>query len=340
MLDWLVKGMCETKAYACYYNDKNVRLHSSSGAVFTALAELVIQNHGVVYGVAMAEDCYSAEFISVEDIESLSKLRGSKYVQAKVGNSFKKVKEDLLSNKTVLFTGTACQINGLLKFLGKEYENLICVDVVCHGVPSPDLWQAYAKFMEQTNNSKLKNFYFRAKDYGWSNFGIKGIFNKNSLQEEKEVYVSKKQDPYMQMFLRDYCLRPSCYECIVKTQKMSDITIADFWGIYNVAPELDDEIGTSLLIIRTPKGKHVFERICDKLNFKEVDYYVAVKANPAEFKSSTKPKQREVFFTDLQNLSFEEMCNKYAKPKKTSLVEKVVAKLKTVIKTMLRFIRK
>ena len=132
------------KAYACYNTDKEVRLSSSSGAVFSSLAEYVLDKHGVIYGVAMSEDCYGAEFIAVTDREKLIRLRGSKYLQAKVGHTFRQVKEDLLSGKLVLFTGTGCQVNGLKNFLGKAYGNLICVDFICHGVPSPALWREYA----------------------------------------------------------------------------------------------------------------------------------------------------------------------------------------------------
>lgn len=148
--------MKSLKAYACYNTDRYLRLSSSSGAVFSSLAEFVFEQNGVVYGVAMSEDCYSAEFISVTNREGLLRLRGSKYMQAKVGDTFKKVKEDLLSGKIVLFTGTGCQVNGLKAFLNRNYENLICVDVICHGVPSPALWKKYVLYQEEKNGGKIK----------------------------------------------------------------------------------------------------------------------------------------------------------------------------------------
>ena len=149
------------KVYACYNTDKDVRLSSSSGAVFSSLAENVLEQQGVVYGVAMSEDCYSAEFISVTSKKQLTKLRGSKYLQAKIGNTYRSVKEALSSGKLVLFSGTGCQVNGLKSFLGKDYENLICVDVICHGAPSPALWRKYATYQEQKNGGKLKGINFR-----------------------------------------------------------------------------------------------------------------------------------------------------------------------------------
>ena len=237
------------KVYACYNTDKDVRLSSSSGAVFSSLAENVLEQQGVVYGVAMSEDCYSAEFISVTSKKQLTKLRGSKYLQAKIGNTYRSVKEALSSGKLVLFSGTGCQVNGLKSFLGKDYENLICVDVICHGAPSPALWRKYATYQEQKNGGKLKGINFRCKDDSWTDFGMKEVCKSIPDDETKKLYISKDKDAYMQMFLRDYCLRPSCYECAAKKVKMSDLTIADFWGINDVAPDMNDGMGTSLVLI-------------------------------------------------------------------------------------------
>lgn len=130
------------------------------------------------------------------------------------------LKGDLVSGKLVLFSGTGCQVNGLKKFLGKEYNNLICVDVICHGAPSPALWRKYAIYQEQKNGGKLKGINFRCKDDGWTDFGMKEICKGIPNGEMKKLYISKDKDAYMQMFLRDYCLRPSCYECAAKNVKM------------------------------------------------------------------------------------------------------------------------
>ena len=179
------------KVYACYNKDKDVRLSSSSGAVFSSLAEHVLNKNGIVYGVAMSEDCYSAEFIAVMDLNSLTKLRGSKYLQAKVGDTFKKVKADLQADRLVLFTGTGCQVNGLKKFLGKDYSNLICMDVICHGAPSPALWREYAQYLEKKYNGKLKIINFRCKDESWNNYGVKKVLENITENSLKKFYVSK-----------------------------------------------------------------------------------------------------------------------------------------------------
>lgn len=326
------------KVYACYNKDKDVRLSSSSGAVFSSLAEYVLNKSGIVYGVAMSEDCYSAKFIGVTDSEGLTKLRGSKYLQAKVGNTFKSVKKELQAGKLVLFTGTGCQVNGLKTFLGKDYDNLICMDVICHGAPSPALWREYARDQEKKMGGKLKGINFRCKDDSWVDFGMKEVLSTIPEDSVKKFYISKDKDPYMQMFLRDYCLRPSCYECMVKKEKMSDLTVADFWGIKDVAPEMNNGLGTSLVLIRTKKGQEIFNYISCEMKLKEVTYEAGVKGNPAEYKSCVRPSQRDTFFDDMHTMSFEELEGKYAPPIKYSLKTRAKRKAKKIMKSMLRVI--
>ena len=324
------------KVYACYSKNKNVRLSSSSGAVFSSLAEYVFNKKGVVYGVTMSEDCYSAEFARVTDMDGLIRLRGSKYLQAKVGNAYKQVKDDLLAGRIVLFSGTGCQVNGLKNFLGKEFDKLICVDVICHGAPSPALWKKYVEYQEKKNCGKLKGINFRCKDDSWIDFGMKEVLNIIPQGDEKKLYISKDKDSYMQMFLRNYCLRPSCYECIAKKEKESDLTIADFWGIKAVAPEMNDGMGTSLVLIRTDKGQTVFDDISDTLKIKEVSYESGVKGNPAEYKSCVRPSQRDTFFEDMQTMYFEELEAKYTDPIKYSLKTRAKRKVKDTAKYILR----
>lgn len=297
--------------YACYRKDKEVRLNSSSGAVFSALAEYALERNGIVYGVAMSEDCYFAEYIEATDESGLVKLRGSKYLQAKTGDTYNKVKENLQAGKLVLFSGTGCQINGLKKFLGVEYENLICVDVICHGTPSPKLWQKYVKHQEAKTGRKMKAVNFRCKEDSWINFGMCETFAIQGKDYTIEVYTSKDDDSYMQMFLRNYCLRPSCYKCSAKENKMSDITIADFWGIDSVAAEMNDGRGTSLVLTRTKKGQDVFDDIKTCLKIKTVTYEEGVRNNPSEYKSCDMPLQRKKFFGDMNRMSFEQLEAKY-----------------------------
>ena len=316
------------KVFAAFNNERNLRLSSSSGAIFSSLAENVLKKKGVVYGVKMSDDCYFAEFTRVTDTDGLIPLRGSKYLQAKVGNAFKQVKKDLLLGKMVLFSGTGCQVNGLKKYLGKEYDNLLCVDVICHGVPSPALWKKYAQYQEKKNDGKLENINFRCKDDNWIDFGVKEVLNNASKKKDKKLFIPKDKDPYMQMFLRDYCLRPSCYNCVAKKVKTSDITIADFWGIENVYPKMNDGLGTSLAIVRTENGLKLFEEIKEQLNYVEVSYEDGVKCNLSEYKSVSRPIQRESFFVDMNNMDFDKLQRKYTFSYKRAIKDKIKAILK------------
>ena len=305
------------KTYAAIYKNE-IREKSSSGGVFSALAS----QFEVVYGVAMTNDCYGAEMIRVEG--DISPLRGSKYFQAKVGDAFKQVKKDLEDGRKVLFSGTGCQINGLTMFLGKEYPNLFLLDIICHGTPSPKLWREYAKYQEK-KHGKLESVNFRCKDDSWVDFGMK----------ENKLYIPKSKDAFMNMFLDNYCLRPACYDCHAKHYKKSDMTIADFWGIENVAPEMNDGRGTSLVITRTEKGQELFESIKNELKWKEVSYEEGIKGNPSEYKSVARPQQRDTFFTDLEKLPFEEMEKKYATDIKVSFPRKALRKIKRTINKIL-----
>ena len=303
------------KTYAAYY-DNQIRMESSSGGVFSLLASYF----DVVYGVAMTEDCYGCEFIRVED--NLAPLRGSKYFQAKVGDSFKQVKQDLLAGKKVLFSGTGCQINGLFMFLGKEYSNLFLLDLICHGTPSPKLWKEYVRFME-SKYGKLKSVNFRCKDDSWKDFGMK----------ENQLYISKDKDLFMQFFLRNFCLRPACYECHAKQYKKSDMTIADFWGIESVAPEMNDNMGTSLVITRTNKGQEIFELLKDNLKWKEVSYEDGIRGNPSEYTSVEKPKERNTFLVDINHMTIPQLEKRYIY---TPLWKRAGRKIKRIVKKCYR----
>lgn len=322
--------------YAAYCKDNSLRKNSSSGGVFSLLAEFVLKQQGVVYGVSMSQDCYFAEFISVRKCEDLTKLRGSKYLQAKIGNTYRNVKNDLISGKFVLFSGTGCQINGLKNYLGKQYDNLICVDVICHGVPSPALWRKYVEYQENNNGGKLKSINFRCKNCNWTDFGMKETLDTFEGNESKKLYISKDKDAYMQMFLKNYSLRPSCYECVAKKVKLSDLTIADFWGIDAVAPDMNDGMGTSLVIIRTDKGKDIFKKISSNIKFKKVSYEDGVRKNPSEYQSCCKPMLRDTFFDDMYCMSFEELEKKYISFDNMRLVNRVKRKIKRGIVAVLR----
>ena len=274
------------KAYAAKAKDDIVRLSSSSGGIFTLVAEKVLDKGGVVFGCAF-NDKLEAEHIFVEDKESLLKLRGSKYIQSRIGNSFSAAEAFLRDGREVLFSGTPCQIAGLKKYLRKEYENLLTVEVICHGAPSPTVWQKYVseKFPEANKVS------FRGKKYGWKQYH----FEVNG-DDYSECFTDNE---YMRLFLDNVILRPSCHSCKFKSGKSgSDITIGDFWGIENVLPEFDDNKGSSVVLVNSDKGGKALDGL--DIEMVEVDFSSAVSGNPAYTHSVRPHINRAYFFSELR----------------------------------------
>jgi coenzyme F420-reducing hydrogenase beta subunit len=299
------------KVYAAYYNN-NVREDSSSGGMFS----LIASEFDVIYGVEMDENNQYAIF--ARKTKDISSLRGSKYLQARVGDTFMSVKKDLESGLNVLFSGTACQVNGLLNYLQVDFPNLVTIDVICHGVPSPVF---YHKFVEGTN---VQNINFRAKDGGWNNYTYGMKLNKK--------YISYNKNKYMMLYIKDLALRPSCYKCLSKTTKRSDFTLGDFWGIEKIYPDMTDNKGTSLVIVRTGKAHSLFEKLKNQLVWKEVTYEEGIMQNTSEYKSSKCPDCRNEFFMDLSKMSFEELYRKYChKPSAFKRMHNIIRKLINVI---------
>jgi len=232
-------------------------------------------------------------------------------VQSKIGYTYSQAKEFLDNGRIVLFSGTPCQISGLTSFLGKKYENLICIDNICHGVPSTKVWRIYKDFQEKVYNSKIKSFSFRNKRNGWFEYGSQIRFENN-----REYYRTVFKDIYMKAFLKDISLRPSCYNCHFKTlHRESDITLADFWGIQEVAPEINDNKGVSLLMLNSNIGKRMIEEIKDLIIVQEVDKQCVEKHNPAVvFSAQVHPKRNE-FFARLDTIPFDKLVKKYCMDK-------------------------
>lgn len=298
------------QAFGCYTLDEEVRRKSSSGGIFCELARRVIQRGGCVFGVVMDDDCKGASFRKAETEAELRKMMTSKYLQATVGDAYQEAERELKSGREVLFSGTPCHVNALRLYLrcrNVSAENLFCVDLICHGTPSPKLWWAYANEFERKRNATLKSVSFRCKEETWRNVGLR--LNADT----QKLLVPAENDPYMKLFLSDYSLRPSCYACASKTFRLSDMTIGDFWGIENVLPELDDGKGTSVVLIRTEKGRRMFDDIRERLRYAETFYQDAVRWNPCEYKSVDCPARRGEFFRDVDKLTLEELHKKYVR---------------------------
>jgi len=310
-------------AYACFNKDKIIRLNSSSGGIFTILAEKVIDCGGVVIGAVFNKD-FEVKHDIVETYENIRLLRGSKYVQSTVGYTYKKTKDFLLSGRKVLFSGTPCQIAGLKTYLSKPYPNLITVDIICHGVPSPYVWKTYIQFRESKAGSKIKSINFRSKNTGWKQFSVLFSFVNNSVYNK--IF---SEDIYMKAFLKNICLRPSCYNCNFRSlNRQSDITLADFWGIQNLLPDMDDDNGTSLIFLNSQKGRQVFKSISNNIFYKEVEITDAVKYNISAIISPEQNLNRKEFFKNLSKLPFDKLVKKYCKD---SLLFKIKSFVKNII---------
>lgn len=296
----------EPQAYACFNKNEHVRLESSSGGIFTLIAEQIINDNGVVFGVGLDEDL-TAIHSYVETKDQLKSFRGSKYVQSKVGEIYKKAETFLKQGRKVLFTGTPCQVAGLKSYLQKDYDNLFCIDIICHGVPSPKVWKKYLSYHEKRVGAKAIGANFRHKNKGWNRFSMALEFNNGN-----EHIQTLDKDLFMQAFLKDTCLRPSCHKCNFKSlHRLSDITLADFWGINKVLPQMDDDKGTSLLLINSKNGKAMFDSLKQSISFEKVDLEKAVSYNPAAFRSASENPNRKGFFEDIDKLSFDKLVDKY-----------------------------
>ena len=308
------------KTFAAKNNDENIRQLSSSGGIFTLLATKVINNGGVVFG-AIFNAKWEVEHDYTDTIEGIAKFRGSKYVQSKINNNYILAEEYLKDGKQVLFSGTPCQIAGLKRFLRKEYENLICVDIICHGVPSPFIWQ---KYLEQYNSTELSSISFRDKTNSWKRYEVVIRQGKKTLIREE---IGK--NIYMKLFLSDLCLRPSCSNCSSKSGKSkSDITIADFWGIQHLHPDFDDDKSCNLILINSKKGLNLFNKLeCDKI---ETDFNTAIKYNTSYFKSVAEPKYRKYFFENFDKYGFA-IYDKICKKQRPSLIRRIASRCKRLI---------
>lgn len=321
--------------YAAINPDEEVRRKSSSGGVFTLLAEQIISKGGVVFG-ARFDDNWQVEIVGAETMEQVATFRGSKYLQAKVGDSYKQCKAFLDAGREVLYSGTPCQIAGLLHYLRKRHANLSTVDFVCHGVPSPGVWKKYIEEVATAGKQAIREVSFRNKAKGWKRFSF--YMNYDSDNNIVTMLSPLDKNPYMQAFLSDLILRPSCHDCPAKGGKShSDITIADFWGIQNILPSMDDDKGTSLVLINTEKGEKVFPE--DNLRC-EATTMDALRYNSAYNNSSRPNPKRDTFFTELsEDANIHNLIEKALQPsfeqQMKSLVKYPILQAKKVMKALL-----
>lgn len=313
----------EQSAYAAYTKDEYIHLNSSSGGIFTEIAKCIIADGGVVFGAAFDAD-FNVVHTGAETADELEKFRGSKYVQSRINDAYLRAKNFLLQGRKVLFTGTPCQIGGLYAYLGKSYENLYTQDIICHGVPSPMVWQRYIKYrLDNADCEKIESVNFRAKKEGYDGYFMGMIFNGNVSYFQKSG-----EDFMMRAFLKNLCLRPSCHDCSFKgKRKQSDITLADFWGVQHVLPDMYNRNGTSLVFVNSKKGKLLFDRISDNIVFKRADVDSAIAFNSAMIKSVAKNPKRDKFMSEIKKGDFS-CVPKYCK---STFIQKVKRKTRRIL---------
>ena len=284
---------------AAINKDDEVRERCSSGGIFSFLANQVIDAGGVVFGVRFNDE-WLAVFDCAETREQVTAFRGSKYLQARVGDCYVRCKQFLEAERQVLFSGTPCQIAGLHRFLRKTYENLLTVDFICHGVPSPKVWERYLEEEVATDHDFISSINFRDKRQGWKQYMTSIGYEKDGMRRIK--LLPNSNNYYMKAFLANLTLRPSCYVCSAKSGKShSDITLGDFWGIDRVNAEMDDNGGTSVVMIHTEKGLSAIRR--DMLRWASSTYEDVVRHNPSVETSAKCHPKREQFFAALDGSS-------------------------------------
>ncbi len=295
------------EVYSVVNNDEQQRFNSSSGGVFPMFAQYVISNGGVVFGVAWDEN-FKAHHIKASTIDELDKLYSSKYVQSNTERTYSEAKECLQQDKLVLFTGTPCQIAGLKSFLQRDYKNLITVEVICHGVPSPKVFEEYLNLLNRKD--KIININFRAKDRNWGQGKILKIYYDKS----KIKLIEMKNSSYLKLFGHGFSMNKSCFSCkFNKIPRVADITIGDFWGVDEYNATLNDEKGISIAIINNNKGEQFFNTFNNLCTINKIPLDIAIKKNHNIIQPTKEPQLRADFFRDFlsQKYTLDKLSKKY-----------------------------
>lgn len=311
-------------ALAAQNADEAVRRGSSSGGVFSALAEDVIARGGSVCA-ATYDEHFEVRHVLIDSPESIAALRGAKYAQSQAEHCFPKIRERLASGQWVLFVGTPCQCAGLKAYLGREYEKLLVVDMVCHGVPSPRVWSQYLREQAQFAESKLKSVDLRSKTTGWSRYAYSV---KMDFENGPAYSVLQGQDLFMQGFVQNLYLRPSCADCSFKgTSRCGDLTLGDYWGIWDQYPEFDDNKGTSLLLIQSEKGRAIWQRISGRFRVLDVAVQDAIAQNPSAVNSSAPHPRRAEFFRELETASVKQSIQCALALPKEGIIKRLIRRI-------------
>lgn len=321
-----VERYAEPNVFAAYAKDETIRLDSTSGGIHSMLALKMYEKNAFVGGAVYNPDHTCSQVVD-DNPERLRSIRSSKYLQSNAEGVYKEIRGLLKEGKNVFFCGCPCQIHALYNFLGKDYENLVTCDFICRGVNSPKVFLKYMEMLEHQYGAKATEIKFKNKKWGWHNFSMRVNF-ENGMEYCKDRYHDLFFIGYLQANL---LTRPSCYECHFKGfPQKADISMADFWGIEKIDKTMDQDKGTSLVMVNSDKGRTLFESVKDKIEWRQFTMDDARAGNPVmdgSLKSAS--SNREAFFNDLDKMPFEKVAAKYFP--QPSLMKKIKKKMHPLI---------
>ncbi len=297
-------------AYSAFSRNEKIRFMSTSGGLFTELGTIAIENDYIVFGASYDENNIVCH-MGIDKKEQIAKLRQSKYVQSRINNSFKIIKDLLRQGKKVLFVGAPCQVAGLYQFLGKDYELLVTIEFICLGVNSPMAYMRWLEDLEKKYSSKINRVWFKYKRDGWR----KSPFcTRIDFCNGQNIVLNKNDNYFMKGYLQgNLFLRESCSYCQYKDRvRVSDIILGDYWGL---SSDVDDDKGTSIVIVNSTKGKKLFDKTKDKVQCDMVNYNSICKGNPRFYTSVNYNEESESFFEDLKTMGFNQVVKKHLKEK-------------------------
>lgn len=309
---------CDPEVFAAFSKDKQIRKKSSSGGLFSEIAKHILNQGGVVFAARLSRDQKEVVFDSCKSVEKLSAFQGSKYVQSNPGLIYRQIKKTLSEGIKVLFVGVPCQVDGLKKYLNRDYSNLITIDIICHGASSPKLWREYLSELETKQRAKASNVSFRFKKPNWTRFSLKVDFDDNTT-----IVNSKFEDPYLISFLKEISMRDNCHCCeYTSTSRTGDITLADFWGYHSYNFKMrNTEKGISLVLVNTEKGKAIYEEIQDAIRSERRTMKEAISGNrslqaPWEKNELSDAFWNEYLYGEGMSSALKKYCVPYHFPKK------------------------
>lgn len=337
-IDKELKVSIVQKAYAAVHKDSSVLEKSTSGGAFTALADTIFSQDGVVYGAAMLNGM-QVKHIRTENRTTFAELRSSKYLQSDTGTTYQMVEQDLKQGKVVLYSGTPCQIDGLKCFLRKEYENLYTADIVCHGVGSQAYFDRYMEFAKE-RYGKIKALRFRSKEYaGWSCGG--GVVVVGTSNSEKKIPYRDFDNYYYSYFLSGDIYRKCCYSCkYANTKRVGDFSLGDYWGVEALNLPLQTENGCSLLLVNNERAEKLLETIVD---FDKVETTIeqAAHCNKQLNEPSRLPESRQKRIEEYVSMSGRQIQKVYLRTHRKTVVKgKIKALMPYKLKLLIRSKRK